>query len=83
MIMRKLPEDVVSVHHNQDDFNIENLFTLIPQAKDKDIETFSGAFRAIFLMMLHKREIGEAIFENTLKLLLDGLIEQLFREGTR
>ena len=52
----------------------------IPQAKDKDVESFSGAMRGIFLTMLHKREIGEMIFENSLKLLISGLVIKLMEE---
>lgn len=80
LIMRKLPDDIVVAHHGEDEFNIASLLSLIPQAKNKDAELFSGAFRAVFMTMLHKREIGEAGFDSYLKLLIDGLSIQLFKE---
>lgn len=80
LLMRKLPEEKVQEHLAHDDFSMEQLIRFIPQAQNKNIESFSGAFRGLFLTMLHKREIGEEIFEDSIKLLLQGLIIQLLEE---
>ncbi len=77
LIMRKLPDEVVEKHLTQDDFNTEKLFSFIPKAKDKNVEAFSGALRGAFLTLLYKREIGEEIFEKSLKLMIRGIILQL------
>lgn len=83
LLMRKLPEDVIAEHQARDDFNMEELLKMIPTAKNKNIQEFSGAFRAIFLTTLHKKEIGEDCFDASLKLLLQGLSNLLFEETTK
>lgn len=76
-LMRKLPEEVVNEHLAQDDFNIEQLISLLPIKGDRNIEAFSAAFRGVFLTMLHKREIGERNFDEALKLIIKGLVIQI------
>lgn len=80
LVMRKLPDAVVQEHFTHDNLSMELLMASIPQAKGKNIEHFSGAFRGIFLSMLHKREIGDEIFDDSLRLMLNGLIIQLMEE---
>ncbi len=80
IIMRKLPQEIVAKHIEQDDFNIEKLFALIPQAKNKNINTFGGALRGIFMIALHQKEVGEAVYDSAINLLINGLVEQLFKE---
>lgn len=81
LIMRKLPEDIVKAHQRQDDLTFSFLEKLLPSTNGKNIETFSAAFRAVFLTTLHKREIGEDVFDDMLKLLLKGICNELFMEG--
>lgn len=80
LLMRKLPNEIVEEHLAHDNNLMEQLILSIPQASDKDIESFSGAMRGIFLTMLHKREIGEIIFDSSLKLLISGLVMKLMEE---
>lgn len=80
LLMRKLPNEVVEEHLVHDNNLMEQLILSIPQASDKNIESFSGAMRGIFLTMLHKREIGEVIFDSSLKLLISGLVMKLMEE---
>ncbi|MDF2820501.1 MAG: TetR family transcriptional regulator [Clostridiales bacterium] len=80
LLMRKLPDDVVKEHLEHDDLSMEQIMAFIPQARGKNIEHFSGAFRGIFLVLLHKREIGEEIFDDVFKLMINGLVIQLMEE---
>jgi len=80
LLMRKLPNEIVKEHLHHDNGIMEQLIASIPQAKDKNIEFYSGAMRGIFLTMLHKREIGDEIFDDSLKLLIKGLVIQLMEE---
>lgn len=83
LLMRKLPEEVVKEHLAHDDFSMEQLFSILPIQGEKNIEAYSGAFRAIFLSMLHRREIGEKVFDDALRLMIRGLIIQIMEdEGT-
>jgi AcrR family transcriptional regulator len=77
LIMRKLPDEVVVKHLDHDDFSMKQLLSFIPQAKDKNVEAFSGALRGVFLTLLYKREIGEDIFEESLRVLIRGIVIQL------
>lgn len=80
LVIRKLPPNIVAKHQAEDNFSVSDLFALIPQAQNKDIELYSSAFRGIFLLLLHKKEIGEAYFDQTLKLLINSLTTLLFQE---
>lgn len=80
LLMRKLPLDVVEKHFVQDDMIIEKILRVIPHKPDLDIKHFSGALRGIFLSMLHKREIGEDVFDGSLKLMIRGIAIQLMEE---
>jgi len=80
LLMRKLPNEIVEEHLTHDNIIMEKLIYCIPQAKEKNIQYFSGAMRGIFLTMLHKREIGEEIFDGSLKLMINGLVIQLMEE---
>lgn len=80
LLMRKLPLDTVKEHLVQDDFAIEKILGVILHKTDIDIKDFSGALRGIFMSMLHKREIGEDIFDGALKLMIRGIAIQLMEE---
>lgn len=76
-LIRKLPEEKVKEHLAHDDLSIEQFFKFLPIKKDVNIEVFSGAFRGIFMTLLYKREIGEQVFDEALKLMIRGLVIQI------
>lgn len=78
LLMRKLPDEVVAAHQAQDDFSVEQMAALLPGMEGENIERFSAALRAVFLLLLHKREIGAPVFDDVLKMLLRGVALQLF-----
>ncbi|WP_320130690.1 TetR/AcrR family transcriptional regulator [uncultured Sphaerochaeta sp.] len=79
LLMRKLPPEIVSAHAQKDDFSVEQLLNLlyIPATKES-VEVSSAALRAIFTSLLHKQEIGEAVFDKALYLMINGIVLQLF-----
>ncbi|HEK5046581.1 TPA: TetR/AcrR family transcriptional regulator [Clostridioides difficile] len=77
ILVRKLPDSIIEEHFRHDDFEIGEIISCIPNAKNKDIESFNGAFRAVFLTMLYKREVGSNCFEDALRLMINGLVIQL------
>lgn len=79
ILMRKLPDSIIEEHFKHDDFEIGQIISYIPNAKNKDIESFSSAFRAVFLTMLYKREVGSDCFEDALRLMIHGLVIQLIK----
>jgi len=79
LLVRKLPPDVVREHTQKDDFSMERLLSLLPgvQVEGKH-KIFSAALRAIFCAMSHKREIGEDVFDDAIRVMLRGVVAQLF-----
>ncbi|MGO1042898.1 TetR/AcrR family transcriptional regulator [Clostridioides difficile] len=77
ILMRKLPDYIIEEHFKHDDFEISKIISYIPNAKNKSVENFSGAFRAVFLTMLYKHEVGENCFDDALRLMIRGLVIQL------
>ncbi|MDF2588172.1 MAG: TetR family transcriptional regulator [Anaerocolumna sp.] len=77
LLMRKLPDKVVEEHLSHDDNSMEQFLRFIPNAESKNIKAFSGALRGVFLTMLNKREIGEDVFDEALKIMIHGIILQL------
>lgn len=78
LLMRKLPPEVVKAHADADTLNIETFLRLVPNMRPENSGTFAAAFRAIFLSMLHKREIGEEEFDGALKMMLHGVVLQMY-----
>ena len=77
LLVRKLPREVVQAHLREDTDTIRNLFSLLPVKKEVEIEVLSGAFHAIYYATLHKKEIGEAQYEQALRLLIHGVVTQI------
>lgn len=80
LLMRKLPNEIVEKHFRDDYVMMEKFMELFPHVKEKNVQYFSGALRGVFLTMLHKREIGEEVFDGSLKLMINGLVIQLMEE---
>lgn len=80
LLIRKLPHEAVEKHLAQDDQIMEMLKEAIPSMTEKDVKCFSGALRGVFMTMLYKREIGEEIFDESLRLMLRGLAIQMTEE---
>lgn len=80
LLMRKLPEETVKEHLAKDDFSVEQLFSFLPIKGNINMEAFSGAFRGVFLLILHRREIGEQVFDDALRLMIRGLVIQIMEE---
>jgi len=83
LLMRKLPPEVARAHGQKDDFSIQQLISIIPGINSDNIKTLSAALRAIFLSMRHKHEIGEEVFDDALRLMIRGVVMQMFEEGSK
>ena len=77
IIMRKLPDNLVKEHFNEDDFSFESLLSILSVKQKINIKAYSAAFRAVFLSIKYRREIGDAVFDDAIKLLIRGLVVQL------
>lgn len=77
VLMRKLPYEVVKKHHEKDDFSIEKMLAMFPKVEEKNVKAFSGAFRAVVMTLIYRREIGEEIYDDALRLMIRGLVLQI------
>ena len=79
LLLRKLPPEIAQAHAMKDDFSVERLFDLAPNLKGVEIEAMSAALRAIFFTMLYKHEVGEEIYDDALRILIYGVVLQMFK----
>lgn len=77
LLARKLPQNVLEEHLNHDHNMLTNLFGMLGLKPQVNIETFTGAFRAIYFATLHKEEIGEKNYDEALRHLIHGLVIQI------
>jgi len=82
-IIRKLPDDLVKDHHNDDADMLTELASILPAdspvfSNRKKVQAVSGALRILFFSLLHRREIGETLYDHSLKILLNGVALELF-----
>ena len=83
LLVRKLPPEVAMEHAQVDDLSMERFLSLLPGVRAQaNIKVFSAVLRAIFLTMLHKREIGEDVFDDAIHVMLYGAVRQLFEGET-
>ncbi|WP_042141900.1 TetR/AcrR family transcriptional regulator [Paucisalibacillus sp. EB02] len=85
LLVRKLPNELLKEHSEND---ILSLNPLLDQWKNKgevdanlSNEVVTSALRALFLMTIHKREIGEDVYDQSLQFLAEGIALRLFKGG--
>ena len=77
LLVRKLPREVVEAHLQDDTDTIEQMFKMFPMKKKVDVKVISAAFHAIYFATLHKSDIGEQHYDEALKLLIRGVVDQI------
>ncbi len=78
LLLRRLPPEIAKEHALKDNFSVEHLFQVAPQIQAKNIKAISAAFRGIFLTLHYKHEIGEDIFKDALRVMIHGVVLQMF-----
>ncbi|MTI96972.1 MAG: hypothetical protein FH749_16135 [Firmicutes bacterium] len=82
-VLRKLPEEKIRGHIERDKNTLSPLIRHwqdIGQMAVHNVDVVSGLLRGIFLLALHKKEIGEEIFSDVVDLLADLVAGGLVRE---
>ncbi|ASA21505.1 TetR/AcrR family transcriptional regulator [Paenibacillus donghaensis] len=81
-ILRKLPPERLERNYNEDQDIllpfIQKWQTAGVLTKKSSPELIVSMIRSLFLLSLHKREIGEAVYDDTLKLLITTMANGLF-----
>lgn len=78
LIMRKLPKEKLEKHFEKDS---ETLLPLIGKWQkegiivNKDPEVIAGVLRSLFMLTLHKEEIGVTVYRETIELYIDFIVE--------
>ncbi len=75
--MRTLPPELSRLHAEHDDNKVRELLATLPGMKQEQAEIYSAALRSVFLSLMYKSEIGEGIFDETLRVLIRGVVLQL------
>ncbi|SDL85049.1 TetR/AcrR family transcriptional regulator [Sediminibacillus halophilus] len=76
-LRRKLPKERLEAHFKKDADTLTVFTNLWKEAGievDIQEDVLTGLFRSLFLMTLHKKEIGEAIYDETMRLMIDLII---------
>lgn len=80
LLVRKLPKEVITNHHLIDDRMVKKIVSRINIRENISVEIVSALFRTIAMTILHIEEIGEKQFDTTLKLVIQGVVEQITKE---
>ena len=80
LLLRKLPREVITNHHMIDDRMVKKIVSRINIRENVSVEIVSALFRTIAMTILHIEEIGEEEFDITLKLVIQGIVEQITKE---
>ncbi|EGP65759.1 transcriptional regulator, TetR family [Streptococcus sp. oral taxon 056 str. F0418] len=80
LLLRKLPKEVITNHHLIDDRMVKKIVSRINIRENISVEIVSALFRTIAMTILHIEEIGEEQFDTTLKLVIQGVVEQTTEE---
>ena len=65
------------LHAEHDDLSVRKMLNMLPGMKEDRAEVYSAALRSVFLTLMYKDEIGEAIFDDTLRVLIRGVVRQV------
>ena len=82
-MLRKLPEDKISAHIEKDEDALDpviNYWQEMGYIVAVDPKIIAGAMRALFMISLHKKEIGVGIFDEVLELWCDCFAKGLVLE---
>ena len=80
LLVRKLPKEAITNHHLIDDRMVKKIVSRINIRENVSVEIVSALFRTIAMTILHIEEIGEEQFDTTLKLVIQGVVEQITKE---
>ena len=80
LLIRKLPKEVITNHHLIDDRMVKKIVSRIDIRENVSVEIVSALFRMIAMTILHIEEIGEEQFDTTLRLVIQGVVEQITKE---
>ncbi len=82
LILSKLPKEVLEKHRQEDADRGEKIIETLAAKNGISVKELSGAFTMILFGTMYKQVVGEDVIEGSTRLLVRGLVKQLF-EGNR
>ncbi len=82
-IVKNISSELLDEHYQNDSFAIEPLLEKLKQAGfivEKEPEIVASILRSFFLLTLHKKEIGKDVFDETMDVFIDLIIDGLVKE---
>lgn len=76
--MRKAPPEYNAQHAAEDDFMLGQLIALFPNMDAEKSSIYSGALRGVFLVPMYEKELNLENFDETLRLMIRGVVIQMF-----
>jgi len=82
-MLRKLPPDLLEKHFRNDS---TSLITIIETWRSEgvifkeDPEVIAGVLRSLFVLTLHQHEIGETVYRETVEVLINLIVDGLFKK---
>ena len=80
-LMQMAPPEFVQANTLDDEAMMDSLMALFPEMDAEQSRLFSAALRGVFLLLLHKDQISYDRFDDMLRLLLRGIVQQMFGEA--
>lgn len=83
LMIRKLPEESIAKHIKSDSDILAPMLDIWRKKgvlTDRKPEVISGLLRGIFILTLHKKEIGEDIFPEVVELLIESIACSIVKE---
>jgi len=83
LMIRKLPEERIAKHIKSDSDILAPMLGIWHKKGvliDRKPEVISGLFRGVFILSLHKKEIGEDIFPEVMELLIESIARSIVKE---
>ncbi|MFZ0474203.1 MAG: TetR/AcrR family transcriptional regulator [Halobacillus sp.] len=79
-MVSKLPPEKLDSHFKKDAASVDLILTKWKQSgviRPIDSDTLAGLLRALFTMSLHKKEIGEDVYPETIAMLIEFMVDGL------
>lgn len=83
-MMKKLPTETLDTHIQNDASTLKPLVELWKSEGiilKKSPEIIAGILRSLFVLTLNQKEIGEEVYEETINLFIDLIVEGIIQEG--
>ena len=82
LLMRRVPPEKHSMHMQNDTAMVTRIVNKISGIDPALADMYAASFRAVFLLVLHRDEIGAAYFDSVLEILISGIVHRMFSSAS-